>query len=251
MSAVHYLEVPIDELRANPFNSNKVTPENERKIRESIKRNGIFKPIVVRQIASVSGYQIIGGQHRWEQAKELGFTAIPIANLGEIDDKRAKEIGLLDNARYGSDDAMQLSDILKDIGDLSEIQSFLPYGEADLDALFSATTIDLDSLEMPPADLSDPTVPVVEEKPAKVAKTHTVMRFKLSLGDAERITQLIAKTQREQGFTAEDDLTNAGDALTFLLTSGTTIADAPATAAESWSDMLDEIEAAQKEAEDE
>jgi ParB-like chromosome segregation protein Spo0J len=249
MHPVQYFNAPVGDLRPNPFNSNRVTSDNEKKIRESIRRNGIFKPIIVRQVASVSGYEIIGGQHRWEQAVALGFTEVPVANLGEITDVRAKEIGILDNARYGADDTLSLSSILKEIGDVEEIQSFLPYGDTDLSALFSAASIDLDDLELPETKLTAEEPEIEEPAAAKPAKTHTLMRFKASLGDAERLTALIAKTQKEQGFTQSDDLTNAGDAIVYLLTTSGHLNTTNSAAAqpENWDHMLDEIEAARQE----
>lgn len=217
MRKIEYKTVPIEELRKNTWNSNRVTVENEEKIKSAIKRNGLFKAIIVRTIPGIDGYEILGGEHRWEQAKELGYTEIPIANMGEIDDRHAKEIGIIDNARYGSDDTISLAEILKEIGE-DELQDFLPFGSSDLDAIFSSSDIALDDLDLDgnfekpleSEEISDP-------QPEKPVKTHTVMRHKLSLGDAEAMTALIAKTQKEQGFTAEDDLTNAGDALVFLL----------------------------------
>lgn len=248
MSAVQYLSVQIGTLRPNPYNSNRVTAENERKIRESIRRNGLFKPIVVRELADAEGYEIIGGQHRWEQAKELGFTEIPIASLGKISDSRAKEIGLLDNARYGADDTLSLSAILKDIGDADEIQTFMPFGETDLAALFNASQINLDDLTVPEPDLGAAPAPEPEAPAPKVSKTHTLMRFKVSIGDAERLTALIARTQKEQGLTTADDLTNAGDALIHILSTAGLLNAPAAGKPADWDDMLDEIAAAQKEA---
>lgn len=242
MSIVQYLEVPVGDLRPNPFNPNQVSAENERKIRESIRRNGIFKPIIVRQVAGEGGYEIIGGQHRWEQARELGLSVVPVANLGEIDDRRAKEIGLLDNARYGADDTVMLSDILRELGDASELQTFLPYGDSDLNAIFSASHIDLDDLEAPQeTELSDEDEEIDLGETAKPARTHTIMRFKVSLADAEALTKLIAETRKKHGFTQEDDLTNAGDALVFLLK------PTAAAPARGMDEMLDEIERLQKE----
>lgn len=251
MSPVQYLEVPVADLRPNPFNPNRVGADNEKKIRASIERNGIFKPIIVREVASVAGYEIIGGQHRWEQATALGMKTVPVANLGQISDVRAKEIGVIDNARYGADDTLMLGDILKEIGSADEIQSFLPYGDTDLSAIFSASAISLDDLDVSRDEVKiEPEQP--EDAPApKPTKTHTVMRFKIGLLDAERLTALIARTQKEQGLTTADELTNAGDALVHLLTAAGALNAAAATtpAPGDWSDMLDEIEQAQKEAE--
>lgn len=217
MPKPQYLTVGVGELRKNLWNSNQVSAENEAKIRESINRNGIFKPIIVREVAGQGGYEIIGGEHRWEQAVELGYSDVPIVNLGVIDDSKAKEIGVIDNARYGVDDALALGDILKDIG-VDNLQDFLPYGDTDLTAIFSASDIALDDLEIDESFEKSAEIQQEDEKPVeKAPKTHTPMRFKLLLGDAERLTVLIAKTQKEQGFTTEDDLTNAGDALVHLL----------------------------------
>jgi hypothetical protein len=211
---IEYLSVKADSLVKNSFNPNQVSPENESKIRESIRRNGLFRPIIVREIDT--GYEIIGGEHRWEQAVELGYTEIPIANLGRVSDAKAKEISVIDNARYGIDDTLSLAEVLKDIGGSQDLQEFLPYGEADIDAIFSSSDIALDDLgideDFENSGDEDDHAPV--EKPPK---THTILRFKVPLADAERITALVSRTQNEQGLTEEDGLTNAGDALVHLL----------------------------------
>lgn len=219
MREIEFKYVPVGELRKNPWNTNKVSPDNEEKIRESLKRHSMFKPIIVRQVKGVPGYEIIGGEHRWEQAIELGLKTVPVANLGYIDEKQAKEIGVIDNARYGVDDALAFSELLRELGDVEDLQTFLPYGSADLDAIFNASSIALDDLEIDESFMreEEPEEEEVPEPVQKAPKTHTVMRFKVSLGDAERLTALIAKTQKDHGFTTADDLTNAGDALIHLL----------------------------------
>lgn len=219
MITPRYFDAPIEDLRKNPWNTNVVSAENELKIRNSIQRNGLFKPVLVREIKGEAGYEIIGGEHRWEQAVALGYKTVPVCNLGEISERKAKEIGVIDNARYGADDSLGLAELLKEIGDgIDNVQDFLPYGEADLDELFnSIESIDLDNLgnEDEEEEIAE-IVDIIASSP-KPTKTHTVMRFKISLGDAERMTALIAKTQKEQSLTTSEDLINAGDALTYLL----------------------------------
>lgn len=218
MQSVQFLEVDSGLLRKNPWNTNKVSPADEAKIRRSIERNGLFKPIIVREVEGREGYEIVGGEHRWEQAVELGYTKIQIVNLGRIDDRRAKEIGVVDNARYGIDDTLSFAELLKELGDIDELQEFLPYGDTDLNAIFSASDIALDSLDIDENFDAEPEeAAAAEDKPTKAPKTHAVIRFKISLGDAERMTALIAATQQTHGFTTADDLTNAGDALVHLL----------------------------------
>jgi ParB-like chromosome segregation protein Spo0J len=250
MNPVQYLEVDVGLLRPNSFNPNRVSAQNEKKIRASLERNGLFKPIIVREVSGQSGYEIIGGQHRWEQARELGMKTVMVANLGMITNSRAKEIGLLDNARYGADDALLLSEILKDIGTTDEIQTFLPYGDTDLASIFATSDIDLESLNVVREDEKDAFEDdIPEEKTTKPAKTHTTMRFRLSNMDAERVTKLIATTQRDQDFNTADDLTNAGDALVFLLLNGQAPDMTGRQDVEDLGSILDQIEAAQKEIE--
>lgn len=209
------LSVHPDRLRANPWNTNFVSPENEAKLKYSLKELGQFKPIVVREAPDgKTDFEILGGEHRWQETLAAGATTIDIYNLGVIDDIKAKKISLADNARYGADDTLALARLLGEIGTADEIQQFLPYTDADVSAIFSASDIALDELDLPD---SFEDKPAGELKAERAVKTHTIMRFKVPLTDAERITEVVVKTQKRQGFTSSDELTNAGDALVHII----------------------------------
>jgi ParB-like chromosome segregation protein Spo0J len=202
-------------IEPNPWNSNVVSHENEEKLRASIERHGMFKPVLVRRLEG-GEIQSIGGQHRVEQAIELGYTEVPVIDLGVISDEQAKEISLADNARYGIDDTLRLSEILGDL-DTTAVENFMPWTNRDIAALTASLSVDIDNL-----DLDEPTIPddddQQDEAPApKTVKTHQNLRFRNSIQDAARISNLINRTMADQGFTKEDDLTNAGDALAYLL----------------------------------
>ena len=171
----------------------------------------MFKPVVVRELADGT-LQIIGGEHRAGAAKRMGIKQIPVVNLGRIDDNKAKEISLVDNGRYGADDTLQLAELLEGLGNADELASFMPYSETDLASIFSSVNIALDDLDLPDLDEEKPVLP--KEKPLQ---THTVMRFKVPVDDQGWIVDLIEKTMKSQKFTEDDSLTNAGDALVFLL----------------------------------
>lgn len=211
--------VKIELLRPNPWNSNHVSPENAAKLQESIRQFGLFKPIVVREMPPTDHdgfhYQILGGEHRWIEAKAAGLTEVPIF-IVEADDALAKRITLADNARYGQDDGIELAKLLEEIGSAEDIQSFLPFTDDDVRSIFSTVNIALDELDLPEGFEEDERK-VEEPKPERAVKTHTIMRFKVSLEDAERVTELIGKVKKRQGFTTSDDLTNAGDALVHQL----------------------------------
>ncbi len=204
-------EAPIGLLKPNPWNTNIVTPENEEKIEASIKRFGLFRPVVARELADGS-LEILGGEHRWTVAKRLGYTTIPVVNLGPIDDKKAKEIGLVDNGRYGEDDALALSELLKELGTTDEVLAFLPYSGDELESLFSTSSIALDDLDIPEDDGSVPDLPA-----AKTVQTHQIMRFKVPVEDSDFVQRLIEQTMKSQGFTDDDSMSNAGHALVHLL----------------------------------
>ena len=208
-------DVDINNLVPNKWNTNVVTPENEEKIRESIKRFGIFKPILVRRVVGSETLEILGGEHRWEVAKKLGMQKIPVIDLGEVDDKRAKEIGLVDNGRYGDDDAVRLSDLLKELGTVEDLSSFLPYNDGELENIFASSKVDFDELE----DLGDTDDGgVVDDlSSAKAPKTHMLMRFNVPIEDYETVQRVIASVMKSQGYTQDDSMTNAGNALVYIL----------------------------------
>lgn len=205
-------EVAIESLQPNPWNTNHVSAENEKKLLVSFEKHGCYKPIVVRELEA-GGYQILGGEHRWMMAKKLGYKTVPITNVGIVSDQAAKELGLIDNGRYGEDDSLELAALLNGMDNLDEVMSFLPYAEDDLSAIFASSAIDFGSLDIP--DDADDKLP---ELPTKAAvQTHQVMRFKTPVEDSEFITKLMERTMKEQGFTDDDSMTNAGNALVFLL----------------------------------
>ena len=207
------LTVAPDDLKPNPWNPNVVAPGDAEKLRNSVENLGMFKPLIVRE-RSDGSLEIIGGQHRWQAARELGHETVPVFNLGRIDDAQAKKIGLADNARYGADDTLALAKIFKELDDWDPTTQ-LPIDEADLTAIFDASSIDLsdlDDLEEPESNVDD-AIDGAERAP----QTHRIVRFKIAIADAERVVELIEAVKIRQGLTQSDDLTNAGDALTHLL----------------------------------
>ena len=203
--------LPPESLTPNPWNTNIVSPDNEAKLEESIKRFGMFKPVVVRELADGT-LQILGGEHRAGAARRMGIKKVPVINLGRIDDQKAKEISLVDNGRYGADDTLQLAELLEGLGNADELASFMPYSESDLSSIFSSVNIALDELDLHDLEEQAPSVP--KERPIQ---THQVVRFKIPVDDASWITDLIEKAMKSQKFTDSDSLTNAGDALVYLL----------------------------------
>lgn len=197
----------------NPWNSNTMTLENEMKLETSMRRNDMFDAIVTRELPN-GRLQILGGSHRNRIAKRIGMK-VPVIVLKGIDDDRAKEISLAHNSRYGSDDSLKLSELINSLDNADILSEILPYSELEIEALMSAASVDLDSLDL---EILDDDLDAPEE-PVKASKTHTIMRFKVPVQDAAEIQNKIDATIKAQGFTESDTLTNAGDALVHLLLS--------------------------------
>ena len=208
---MHLQQISPHDLRPNPWNTNSVQQEEMQKLIASLERHGWVRPVLARR--SGATIEILGGQHRVEAAKELGHDTVPVIVLSDVSDDRAKEIGLIDNARYGQDDATALSELMEELGGVLEMAEFLPIGESEIAAL--STEIDDDEIENLLNE--DDGKEEKDEKPSKPTKTHQTMRFKVPIADADDVQDKIEKIMSEQGFTDSDSLTNAGDALVWLV----------------------------------
>lgn len=206
------------KLKPNPWNTNKVTPENMAKLEKSIRDLGFVSAVVVRELPDGT-LQILGGQHRVETAVAMGLKEVPCLNLGSVPDAKAKKIGLVDNARYGVDESIGLAKLLEDIGlSSTELAEFLPFTQQDFESITAAVNFNLDDLEMGIDEDEDLDVDVDDLKKAtKPVKTHDVLRFRLPLGDAERVRQLVERTMKAESLHDDDELTAAGMALAILL----------------------------------
>lgn len=209
------------DLRPNPWNPNAVDPVNQEKLQNSIQRDGIKRPIVVRQLEN-GDYQIIGGQHRTEAAIELGMKQVPIINRGKISDAEAKKETLLDNYRYGSDNLDRLSALLSDpeIGDAASLLDTMPIDEEELAEYFAhikSDDIDLDIDEHLGEVEKEEDDEVVDLSAGKPLRTHAIIRFRVSIEDQAKLAELLKQVKIEEGYVTSDDLTNDGDALIHLI----------------------------------
>lgn len=90
------VELPVEELRPNPYQPRKVFDEEKLKeLADSIKEHGIFQPIIVKR-SSIKGYEIIAGERRVKASKMIGLEKIP-AIVRDFTDQEMMEIALLEN----------------------------------------------------------------------------------------------------------------------------------------------------------
>lgn len=89
-------ELKLAEIRPNPYQPRKTFDEAAlAELSASIKKSGVFQPIIVRQ-SQVTGYEIIAGERRFRASKLAGKTTIP-AIVRPFDDEHMMEIAVLEN----------------------------------------------------------------------------------------------------------------------------------------------------------
>ena len=91
------LEIPLDEIRPNPYQPRKEFDQaalNE--LADSIRTHGIFTPLLVRK--SVKGYDLITGERRLRAAKIAGLQKVP-AMVVQFTDEQMMEISILENVQ--------------------------------------------------------------------------------------------------------------------------------------------------------
>jgi len=90
------LHLPVDAIHANPRQPRKrFDGEAGSGLAESIRRQGVIQPLLVRPRAA-GGYEIIAGERRWRAARDAGHEAVPAVGR-EADDRETPLLGLVEN----------------------------------------------------------------------------------------------------------------------------------------------------------
>lgn len=90
--------LPVTALQAGQFQPRSYFDENElRELAESIRKNGIVQPIIVRLVKD-NQYEIVAGERRWRAAKIVGMDMVPVIIM-QLDDKQAMEVALVENVQ--------------------------------------------------------------------------------------------------------------------------------------------------------
>ena len=83
---------------------------------ESIRKNGILQPILVRKIIGSDFYEIIAGERRCRAAAKAGLLSVPVI-VKEIDDRQALEFALIENIQRENLTAIEEADGYKRLQD--------------------------------------------------------------------------------------------------------------------------------------
>ncbi|HMW34068.1 ParB/RepB/Spo0J family partition protein [bacterium] len=91
-------KIPIDQIRANPFQPRKeFEPQALEELKQSILQNGIIQPITVRKTAT--GYELIAGERRFRASKLAGLTELPAYIRENVTDQEMLELAIIENVQ--------------------------------------------------------------------------------------------------------------------------------------------------------
>lgn len=88
-------EVAIDLIQPNPTQPRThFNKEELEELAESIKKNGLLQPILVRKVDDK--YEIVAGERRWQACKQIGMETIPV-RIREVSDDDTIMLALVEN----------------------------------------------------------------------------------------------------------------------------------------------------------
>ena len=87
--------LPVELVHRSPYQPRRqVNPEALEELADSIRRQGVIQPVVVRRVEGE--YQLIAGERRWRAAQQAGLLEIP-AVIRDVDDQQAAALALVEN----------------------------------------------------------------------------------------------------------------------------------------------------------
>jgi ParB family transcriptional regulator, chromosome partitioning protein len=96
-------EVPTSRIAPNPFQPRReFAPEQLAELEDSIRKNGLLQPLVVRPRTGSSPdgaeWELIAGERRWRAVRRLGWVQVPVV-VREIDDRAMLVLAIVENVQ--------------------------------------------------------------------------------------------------------------------------------------------------------
>ncbi|MDP5226866.1 MULTISPECIES: ParB/RepB/Spo0J family partition protein [Arthrobacter] len=115
-----FAEVPVTEITPNPRQPRQEFDEQDMaELVHSVREIGVLQPIVVREKAQGSGYELVMGERRWRAAQEAGLSAVPAIIRVTTDDDLLRD-ALLENLHRSQlnpiEEAAAYQQLLEDFG---------------------------------------------------------------------------------------------------------------------------------------
>ena len=101
------LEIPLKEIRANPYQPRKTFDESSLfELSESIKKDGLIQPIVVSE--DIDGYILIAGERRFRASKLAKLKEIKAVVINS-DEKKMRQFALIENIQREDLNSIELA----------------------------------------------------------------------------------------------------------------------------------------------
>lgn len=133
----------------NPWNPNRMSRENLKKLTHEIRNKGFAAPVLARPFQG--RYQIIDGEHRWKIARDLGLVAIPCV-ITQLDDVEARIKTLQLNGLKGENEPDRLAKLLHELCETDAIESLakvLPWPSFEIEQMITMYTKQVESENRP------------------------------------------------------------------------------------------------------
>lgn len=96
-------EVATARIVANPFQPRReFSPEQLAELEESIRKNGLLQPLVVRPAPEGAPegaeWELVAGERRWRAVRRLGWAQVPVV-VREIDDRAMLVLAIVENVQ--------------------------------------------------------------------------------------------------------------------------------------------------------
>ena len=113
------VDIPLEEIKKNPYQPRTVFNEEKLdELKESIEKNGLLQPIVVKK--AVKGYYIIAGERRFRAFELLGKKTIP-AIIKEMSDEEMMIFAVLENLQREDLSSLEEAESYKNLMDKMEL----------------------------------------------------------------------------------------------------------------------------------
>ena len=109
----HSLSVAIERLKPNPLQPRKsFHPESLKELSESIQKNGLIQPIVVRKLGG--DFEIIAGERRWKAARLAGLREVPV-RVWDKSQEQSAVLALVENIQRQNLNPIDLAEAYQNI----------------------------------------------------------------------------------------------------------------------------------------
>ncbi len=106
-------KLDLNRLVSNPYQPRKsMNQDNLDELAQSIKKQGILQPLVVRHVDAQ--YQIVAGERRWRAAALAGLETVPVI-VREFDDQEMLELALIENIQREALNAVEEAEAFRQL----------------------------------------------------------------------------------------------------------------------------------------